>query len=109
MFFKKSLSPGVSQELDIANDVVMVLTVADGCHARPIFYESLLRNMWRIEWTPVFLGGAGALLFICQVSLRVFVFLYIDMLLPFVYKHHFNDFDIQNPFCLPLYIDMDLL
>lgn len=35
---------GVSQELDIADDVVMVLTVADGCHARPIFYESLLRG-----------------------------------------------------------------
>ncbi|MCO5573390.1 hypothetical protein L7F22_027161 [Adiantum nelumboides] len=34
----------VSRELDIADDVVMVLTVADGFHARPIFYESLLRN-----------------------------------------------------------------
>lgn len=34
----------VSRELDIADDVVMVLTVADGYHARPIFYESLLRN-----------------------------------------------------------------
>ncbi|KAI5071300.1 hypothetical protein GOP47_0013551 [Adiantum capillus-veneris] len=34
----------VSRELDIADDVVMVLTVADGYHARPIFYETLLRN-----------------------------------------------------------------
>ncbi|KAH7387330.1 hypothetical protein KP509_16G017100 [Ceratopteris richardii] len=34
----------VSQELDIADDVIMVLTVADGYHARPIFYEYLLRD-----------------------------------------------------------------
>lgn len=35
---------GVSQELDITDDVIMVLTVAEGWHARPIFYESILKN-----------------------------------------------------------------
>ncbi|EFJ08370.1 hypothetical protein SELMODRAFT_428953 [Selaginella moellendorffii] len=32
----------VSEELDITDDVIMVLTVAEGWHARPIFYESCL-------------------------------------------------------------------
>lgn len=35
---------GVSKELDIVNDVIMVLTVAKGWHARSIFYESILKN-----------------------------------------------------------------
>eukprot|EP01018_Ginkgo_biloba_P011303 Gb_31383 [translate_table: standard] len=32
----------VSQELEITDDVIMVLTVADGLHAKPIFYEHCL-------------------------------------------------------------------
>eukprot|EP00249_Psilotum_nudum_P018375 c26774_g1_i2 orf=324-2075(-) len=35
---------GVSQELDITDDVIMVLTIAQGSHARPIFYEFLLKQ-----------------------------------------------------------------
>lgn len=36
---------GVAKELDITDDVIMVLTVADGWHARPIFYESILKTL----------------------------------------------------------------
>ncbi|XP_057823422.1 uncharacterized protein LOC131035699 [Cryptomeria japonica] len=32
----------VSQELEVTDDVIMVLTVADGLHAKPIFYEYCL-------------------------------------------------------------------
>lgn len=32
----------VSQEMEVIDDVIMVLTVADGLHAKPIFYEHCL-------------------------------------------------------------------
>ncbi|KAG0584149.1 hypothetical protein KC19_3G189300 [Ceratodon purpureus] len=40
----KTMYAGVRKELQISDDVIMVLTVADGLHARPIFYEHALEN-----------------------------------------------------------------
>jgi hypothetical protein len=40
---------GVLEELDISDDVIMVLTVAEGHHARPIFYEHCINNIWALN------------------------------------------------------------
>lgn len=36
---------GVLEELDITDDVIMVLTVAEGPQARPIFYKNTLNKV----------------------------------------------------------------
>jgi hypothetical protein len=36
---------GVLEELDITDDVIMVLTVAEGPQARPIFYKNAMNKV----------------------------------------------------------------
>ena len=41
---------GVLEELDIMDDVIMVLTVAEGPQARPIFYKNAMN---KVTWNKL--------------------------------------------------------